>query len=265
MEDFNLEDLPELVLEITCFLLGPVESSEENMKMLSPEPPIEELEKWVTWRAQAYETPSWWQELAMVPEVDNPKKLAHEVWASFWLPKRASEWCWVKNDHQAPPAMLCLHQKNFLPLPDSIFACQDIWEIQHEKMVACAQALQFWVEKADLPTGGKPCLLVGSIVELQEEMRCYISFSDEDVFDGVALPEEIPIITPKEATTESALSNTGQSPCEGSHCGHDHGAHCREEASKQVPWLGESATPLQTCSCHQADSPFIERPEAKAS
>ena len=59
--------------------------------MPSPKPPIEELEKWVTWRAQAYETPSWWQELAMVPEVDNHEKLAYEVQASFRLLKRVSE------------------------------------------------------------------------------------------------------------------------------------------------------------------------------
>ena len=51
-EDFNLEDPPELEPEVTCFLQGPVESSEEeNMKMPSPEPPIEELERWTTWRA----------------------------------------------------------------------------------------------------------------------------------------------------------------------------------------------------------------------
>ena len=61
------------------------------------------------------------------------------------------------------------------------------------------------MEKADLSTGGKPYLLAGSIVELQEDMKCYVSFSDEDVFDGIALPEEIPIITTEEATTEMAL------------------------------------------------------------
>ena len=192
--------------EVTCFLQGPVKSSEEeNMKTPSPKPPIEELEKWVTWRAGAYKTPSWWQELVMVPGVDGHEKLAHEVWASFWLPQRVSEWCWVKNDHQAPPTLLCLSWKNFLLLPDSIFTCWDIWEIQQEKMVAYIWALQFWAEKTDLPTGGKPCLLAGSIVELQEEIKCYISFSDEDVFNGIALPEEISIIPPEEATPKNAL------------------------------------------------------------
>ena len=110
----------------------------------------------------------------------------------------------MENDHQALLAPPCLCQKNFLPLPDSIFVCQDIQEIQHEKMVANAQVLQFWVEKTDLPTGGKPCLLAGSVVELQEEMKCYVSFSDGDVFKGVAPLEEFPIGPSQEATPESA-------------------------------------------------------------
>ena len=118
----------------------------------------------------------------------------------------------MENDHQAPPAPPCLCWKNFLLPPDSIFACQDIWEIQLEKMVAYTWALQFWVEKADLPTGGKPCLLAGSIVELWEEMKCCISFSDEDVFNGVALLEETSIIPPKEATPESAQPTLADTP-----------------------------------------------------
>ena len=83
-KDFTLDDPPELGPEVDCFLQGPVESSEEeNMKMPSPKPQIEEVESWVTWRAQMYETPSWWQELGMVPGVDDQEKLACGVWASF--------------------------------------------------------------------------------------------------------------------------------------------------------------------------------------
>ena len=79
-------------------------------------------------------------------------------------------------------------------------------------MVAYTWDLQFWEEKADSPTGGKPCLLVGSIVDLWEEMKCYVSFSDEDVFNGIALLEETPIITPKEATTKSAPPTLANPP-----------------------------------------------------
>ena len=197
-EDLNLEELPKLGLEVTCFCQGSAWSSEENVKVPSPKPPIEELQKWVTWKACVYETPSWWQELTMVPGVDDHEKLACKVWASFQLPRRVIKLHLVKNNHQALPAPLCLCQKNFLQPPDSIFACQDIQEMQCEKMVAYAQALQFWVEKVNLPTGGQPCLLVGRVIELQEEMKYYLSFSDEDVFWGMVLLEETPIIPPKE-------------------------------------------------------------------
>ena len=99
-EDLNLEEPPELGPEVTCFLQGSVKSlGEENVKVPSPKPPIEELQKWVTWKAWAYKTPSWWQELTMVPGLDDYEKLACEVWASFQLLKRVSEQCWVKNNH----------------------------------------------------------------------------------------------------------------------------------------------------------------------
>ena len=140
--DFDLEALPELGPEVDHILWGPVKGSEEeDRKVPSPEPPVEELESWVTWRAWTYEMPGWWQELVMVPGVDDHEKLAHEIWASFQLPQRASEWHQVENYHQAPPAPLCLHQKDFLPPPDPKYACQDIRELQQEKTVAYTKAL----------------------------------------------------------------------------------------------------------------------------
>ena len=79
-------------------------------------------------------------------------------------------------------------------------------------MVAYAKALQFWVEKANPPTEGQPHLLTGSIVELREEMKCYVSFTDEDVSSGVALPEESPITQPKEATPKDVQPALANSP-----------------------------------------------------
>ena len=97
--------------------------------------------------------------------------------------------------------------EDFLLPPDSIFTCQDIQEIQQEKTVAYTRALQFWAEKFNLPTGGKPCLFAGSMIELWEEMECYLTFSDKEVFKGIALPEEIPTISPKEVTPQSACQH----------------------------------------------------------
>ena len=79
-----MEEPLELGLEVTCFLRGLAENLEkEDKKMPSPEPPVEEIGKWVMWKTEAYEMPSWWRELMMVPGVEDHEKLALEVWASF--------------------------------------------------------------------------------------------------------------------------------------------------------------------------------------
>ena len=77
-----------------------------------------------------------------------------------------------------------------MPPADSIFACMDIQEVPREKVVAYMRALQHWAEQNNPPARGKPCLLARSVLELREEVRWYLSFTDEEVFQGVALPEE---------------------------------------------------------------------------
>ena len=138
-KDLDLKEPLELGLEVTYFLRGSAESSEgENEKVPSPEPPVKEFHRWVTWKGEACEMPSCWRELMAVPEVEDWEKLAREVWASFWLPRRASELQEVENYHQAPPAPPCVLQKSFMPPPNSTYTCWDIWEVQQEKMVAYA-------------------------------------------------------------------------------------------------------------------------------
>ena len=138
-----------------------------------------------------------------VPEVEDFEKLAWEVLASFWLPKRASKLHKMKNYHQAPPAPPYLLRKNFLSPPNSIFACWYIWEMQWEKTVTYARALQYWPEKTDLPAGGRPHLLAESLKELWEEMRCYLSFLDEEVLKGMIPLEEMSAIPTEEADPQS--------------------------------------------------------------
>ena len=50
-KDPDLEELPELGLEVTSFLRGLAENSEEEEKAASPEPPVKELCQWVAWEA----------------------------------------------------------------------------------------------------------------------------------------------------------------------------------------------------------------------
>ena len=81
-------------------------------------------------------------------------------------------------------------------------------------MVAYAQALQFWAEKANPPTQGQPHLLAGGVLELREEMKCYVSFPDKAIFSGVALPEEPLTTQPKKAIPKSAQPMQTDSPVE---------------------------------------------------
>ena len=50
--------------------------------------------------------------------------------------------------------------------------------------------------------GANHTFWLGVVEELREEMKSYISFTDEDIFSGMALPEESHKTQPKEATLE---------------------------------------------------------------
>ena len=204
-EDLDLEELPELEPEVACFL-GELTGNlgKENEK--GPlKPPVKEFHKWVPWEAETCKTPGWWRELMAMPEVEDHERLAREVWASFQLPRRMRELHPKTNDCQAPPALLCIQMKRFMPPANTIYGSRDVHEIPWEKTVVYAQALQHWAEKTDLPAGGKPCLLAESVRELREELGSYLPFSDNEVFRGLALPEEASL---EEATPQSMSTCT---------------------------------------------------------
>ena len=56
--------------------------------------------------------------------------------------------------------------------------------------MAYAQALQCWAERVNPPMPGQPCLLAESVLELHKMMEQYVSFSDNIILGGVALPEK---------------------------------------------------------------------------
>ena len=176
--------------EVDCFLQEPSSSARERSGSdSSPESPAEEYERWVTWWEQALDMPEWWQELVEIPEVDDYQELAQMIWAPFKLLWGVSKLHDVENYSLAPPAHPYLCWKDVLPLPNPLVSCWDIREEQLEKAVAYVQALQFWVEKSNLPTQGQQCLLVGSVLELRAVMGPYVSFPDDAILDGVVLPE----------------------------------------------------------------------------
>ena len=91
-------------------------------------------------------------------------------------------------------------------------------------MIAYAHALQYWAEKPDLPTGGQTCWLAKSVKELQKEMKCYLYFSDREVFEGVTSMEGMPscpveeaeplsmMTAPTTTSKEQAVKETPQKP-----------------------------------------------------
>ena len=154
------------------------------------EPNTADFSQWVKWKSERCKTPDWWEELLAVPGKEDARRLAREVRASFVLPQQMWELDSREATLQAPPAPPCLCRKKFMPLANSIFACQDIREIPREKVVAYTRALQYWAEQNNPPVRSEPHLLARSILELREEVRWYLSFTDEEVFKGVHLPEE---------------------------------------------------------------------------
>ena len=202
----------ELEPGVTSFLTRLEGSSEEEGP--PPEPPVGELREWVTWKAEATKTPDWWRQLLALVGVPDCKKLARQIWVSFSHPRRAKEMKEMKYHCHAPPAPLCLLQDHFLPPPITIFACRDIWEVWREKTIVYACAIQYWVEKSNLPAGGQPCWLAESAKELREEMRCYLFFTDYNVFEGVTPPEGTPTDQVEESQPPSETANTVIAPKE---------------------------------------------------
>ena len=187
--DSDLGEPPQLKAEVASFLQGSSKLLEDEDEEMLPEPSIYKSAEWVQWKAEKYEIPDWWAELSTVPE-ENMGGLALEVRASFQLPRCMHELDPKEAPFHAPLAPPSLHQQRFMPPVVSAFACQNIREIPREKTVAYARALQYVMEENNLPNRGQPCLLAESIVELRREVGFYLSFTDEEVFRGVELPQE---------------------------------------------------------------------------
>ena len=54
------------------------------------EPSIKDVETWLDWQAHQMDTPYWWAELTAIPGVEDPRKLAQKIHASFSIPTARS-------------------------------------------------------------------------------------------------------------------------------------------------------------------------------
>ena len=110
-------------------------------------PPGEDYEDWMEWRGHRVSMPDWWWELAGIPGIKDFQELTQKIRASLEIPQVRSKAQGMENDYSAPPAPKCICQKEFLLPPNPMFPCQDIREEQLQKILAYAQALQYWAEK----------------------------------------------------------------------------------------------------------------------
>ena len=78
--------------------------------------------------------------------------------------------------------------------------------------MAYAKALQILAGKGQTAYQRSSTPFSRSVVELREGMKCYISFTDKDIFGGMVLLQESPIIQPKEATPKGAQLAPANSP-----------------------------------------------------
>ena len=135
-KDPDLEEPPELGLEVTSFLRGLAENSEEEEKA-PPKPPVKELCKWVAWKAKMCEMSHWWRELLAVPGVPNCKKLVQKVQAPFHHPKRTSEVNKTENYYQ-PPLHHCVSSERISShTPDSVCLLRDLGDAEREDSGIC--------------------------------------------------------------------------------------------------------------------------------
>ena len=129
--------------------------------------------------------------------------------------------------------------------------------------MAYAQALQFWAERVDPPAGGRPHLLAENVKELQEEMRCYLSFLDEEVFKGMDLQEEMSAKPTEKADPQSARTTPVSTPEEEATVG-----TAKESIAEKRPpikFLGWEKVlhPSQPMVAARQIPPSVERSEAE--
>ena len=107
-EDSDLEELLELKPAVASFLRGSPDTSEDEGDRMPPEPTVLEFSQWVPWKAKRCKTLEWWTKLLTVPGIEDCRKLAREVQASFGLPQQMWELRVREATLQAPPTPPCL-------------------------------------------------------------------------------------------------------------------------------------------------------------
>ena len=112
VEESNLGLPPTLGPELEHFPEMPTTTQGARDRQGSlPEPSIDNYEMWLEWWACQLDTPNWWEELTVIPNVGDPKKLAQQIHISFKIPGVK---CEILGNHNcAPCAKMC--QMGYVP------------------------------------------------------------------------------------------------------------------------------------------------------
>ena len=145
----------------------------------------------------------WWEELVAIPNVEDYRKLAQKIHASFEIPRVRCEALKVTNDYSTPPAPKCVERKLFLPALDPRLPWQDCCKKQPQKTLAYNQA--------NLPHPGEMCCLVRCVQELRCTMKPFTSFSDHAILEKAKPDCEAPKAE-VEGPTQPSTTLTKQIP-----------------------------------------------------
>ena len=206
-----------------------------------PEPSVRNVEVWLDWQACQLDMPHWWVELAAIPNVGNPKRLAQKMCTSFLIPSVRCETL-PGQEYTVPPAPKCLTRNMLLPNDPSY---QDVWHQPLLLTMAYARALQYWVEKFRLPVHPDYCPLVMSIVELMQVVKEHIIFYTWDVLQGLGriVPETVDwdlAVPPGHPVIQSTTTDIGGSAKAWGHMvplPHCSDLHLRPHQSNLLPHL----------------------------
>ena len=145
-----------------------------------PKLSIENYEKWLEWQAWQLDTPHWWEELTTIPDVEDIWRLAQKIWASFEVPS-VRMGALEGQPFTMPPVLKCILRCKFLP---DGFPCQEVRMKPHQMNLAYAGALQYWVEKVNLPVSGDPHPLARCVKELRWQVWRHMTCNEQDILDG---------------------------------------------------------------------------------
>ena len=120
-------------------------------------------------------------ELTATPGVEDPRKLAWKIWASFLIPAVRGK-VFPGQGYTTPLAPKCLTQNVFL-LDELSY--EDVQQQPFLLTVAYAQGLQYWAERCNLPVDPDFHPLARGVLELRERVKEQIFFSKQDVIQGL--------------------------------------------------------------------------------